>query len=121
MKTLLSISYTLIVVFFIGTAQVNDAAGQDIEKAPRISTNSSVANNSPRTSLGRTFGRIEQGRFAESIFADAPMFGFTSSEFRLISGRYASEGSNVYSQALRESWEKLNSRVESQRPRVLIP
>ena len=108
MKKLLSISYTLIVVFLIGMAHVDNASGQEVENTWKRSANSIVARRGSGSNL------------VERLYTDASIFDFTSTELRQISGRYASEGSNIYSQALREYWDKLNARIESQRTKFSI-
>jgi len=104
MKKLLSISYTLVAVLFIGMAADN-ANAQKVENTSKGSTGGVVA---------RRGSGVDLGSLASY---DDSLFSFTSTELRQISGRYASEGSNVHSQAMHEYWDKLNSRIESQRAR----
>jgi hypothetical protein len=105
MKKLLSISYTLAAVLFIGMAADN-ASAQKVENTSKGSTGGVVARRGSSVDLGGL-----------ASYSDVSIFNFTSTELRQISGRYASEGSNVHSQAMHEYWDKLNSRIESQRDR----
>jgi hypothetical protein len=105
MKKLLSISYALAAVLFIGMAADN-ANGQKIENNSKGSTGGVVA---------RRGASVDLGSLASY---DELIFNFTSTELRQISGRYAAEGANVHVQAMHEYWDKLNSRIESQRVRL---
>jgi hypothetical protein len=106
MKKLLSISYTLAAVLFIGMA-ANNASAQKAENTPKSSTGGVVARRGSSVDLGSL------ASYEDSIF------NFTSTELRQITARYASEGSNVHVQAMHEYWDKLNSKIELQRARVV--
>ena len=106
MKKLLSISYTLAAVLFIGMA-VDNATAQKVENISKSSTGSVVARRGSSVDLGSL-----------ASYDDAAIFNFTSTELRQISGRYAAEGSNIHVQAMHEYWDKLNARIESQRARL---
>jgi hypothetical protein len=105
MKKLLSISYSLASVLFIVMAADN-AYAQKVENTSRSSTGGVVARRGSSVDLGSL-----------AFYGDASIFNFTSTELRQISGRYASEGSNVHVQAMHEYWDKLNARIEAQRAR----
>jgi hypothetical protein len=106
MKKLLTISYTLIAVLFIGMA-ADKASAQTAENPSKSSTGGVVARRGSSVDLGSL-----------AFNGDASIFNFTSTELRQISGRYAAEGSNAHSAAVHEYWDKLNSRIEFQRVRL---
>ena len=104
MKKLLSISYTIVVASLIFIAHVDNARGQKAEDASKGSAGTIVARRGSSVDLGGL-----------ASYTDVSIFTFSSTELRQISGRYAAEGSNVHSQAMREYWDKLNARIELQR------
>lgn len=106
MKKLLSISYSLTVLFLLVTSHVNNASAQKTEDASRRTKDSIVAKRGSSVDLGGL-----------ASYSDASILNFSSTDLRQISGRYSTEGSNEHLRAMRQFWDKLNARNETLRDR----